>query len=115
MTATITETLPAVECTPWCEDGAGHSDAWHPGDQWCRGPLYVVKMTRMPLEHYTHRDGTLEHWLDDVRVSLQKERKGQPYVSLNRGENGGVALTLTEARELRDHLTALLTDAVLSS
>jgi hypothetical protein len=115
MTATITETLPAVRCTSWCEDGSGHTDAWPPDNQWCYGPLYVVKLTRMPMEHYTDRDGNTTGWLDDVRVSLQKEREGQPYVSLNRGENGGVSLTLTEARELRDHLTALLTDAVLSS
>jgi hypothetical protein len=115
MTATITETLPAVECAPWCEDGTGHTDAWHPDDQWCHGPLHIVKMTRMPLEHYTDRDGNTEHWLDDVRVTLQKEREGRPYVYLNRGENVGVSLTLTETRELRDHLTALLTDAVLSS
>jgi hypothetical protein len=38
-----------------------------------------------------------------------------PYVHLGRNELAGTELTLTEARELRDHLTAVLTDAVLSS
>src|SRR4051794_35030297 len=36
MTITI-ETLPAVECTPWCEHGDGHTDAMFPEDQWCSG------------------------------------------------------------------------------
>jgi len=40
-------------------------------------------------------------------------RKG-PYVHLGRNELAGTELTLTEAHELRDHLTAVLTDAVLA-
>ena len=49
MTVTMNETLPAVDCTPWCHDGTGHTGALHPDDQWCYSDDHTVKLTRMPV------------------------------------------------------------------
>jgi hypothetical protein len=109
VTTTISETLPAVECTPWCEDGTGHTDAWHPDDQWCYGPSRTVTLSRMPLQTFE------EHkWLDNIRVYLARERDGRPYLHLGRDDLAGVKMDLNEVRELRDTLTDILRTASLS-
>lgn len=109
MTATINETLPAVQCTPWCEDRNGHTDAWHPDDQHCCSAEHRVTLSRMPLLTFgEHR------WLDNVRVYLGREREGSPYVHLGRDTNQGAELSMSEARELRDALTDLLVTASIA-
>lgn len=49
--------------------------------------------------------------LDAVRVALEKRPEGQRRVYLGRGDAAGVGLTLAEAGELRDHLSAILVEA----
>jgi hypothetical protein len=72
MTATITETLPAIACTPWCENGKGHTDAWHPDDQVCFGTRHIVRFTREALLH----DGDHERRLDTLEFYLAREAEG---------------------------------------
>ena len=59
MTTTTSDerpTLPAVECAPWCEDDAGHTDAESFDDQWCSSEETRVLLTRMPMVEWdTHR------------------------------------------------------------
>jgi hypothetical protein len=100
------EHLPPVECTPWCEDGTGHTDAWDPEDQWCHGTPRRVRLTRMPL-----RTSQRTQWLDSLKFYLAREREGQPYLHLGRDDLKGVTMTLVEVREMRDHLTELLAKA----
>ncbi len=100
MTVTMNETLPAVDCTPWCHDGTGHTDALHPDDQWCYSGDRTVKLTRMPVLTFG------EHkWLDNIRVYLARERDGRPYMHLGRDDQVGVEMDLNEVRELRDILS----------
>jgi hypothetical protein len=44
--------LPAVECTPWCRDGDGHTDELHPEDQWCHADVQIVRLSRMPMHNF---------------------------------------------------------------
>jgi hypothetical protein len=96
------ENLPAVECAPWCLYGDGHTDATHPDDQRCYGEPHIVRLTRQRVQTYKG-----ERWLDNVQFYLARHA-GQTYLSLNRDDGVGVELTLTEAAELRDDLSALL-------
>ena len=43
-----TRALAAVECTPWCRDGSGHTDALHPDDQACISDEHTVELTTEP-------------------------------------------------------------------
>ena len=109
MTVTMNETLPAVRCAAWCEDGTGHTQATHPDDQWCHSDDHVVKLTRMPVLTFG------EHkWLDNIRVYLARERDGRPYMHLGRDDKAGVQMELNEVRELREALTDILRTASLS-
>jgi hypothetical protein len=48
-TPTIPTTLPPIVCTSWCQDGTGHTDAWHPDDQLCIGELQRIPLSLYPL------------------------------------------------------------------
>ena len=45
----MTEKLPAVDCTDWCERGDGHTNVTHPADQYCSSEHRVVTLSRYPL------------------------------------------------------------------
>ena len=62
-------TLPPVECAPWCEDGTGHTDAWHPADQYCRVQTDDIPLTAEELVEWdTGRWG-----FGDVTTSATRE------------------------------------------
>lgn len=44
MTAAQRESMPPVECHPWCEDGDGHPDYFIRRDQACWSPSEYVEM-----------------------------------------------------------------------
>jgi hypothetical protein len=46
---TVRETLPPVECTPWCEVGDGHTAERFPEDQRCTAETREVFLSRRPL------------------------------------------------------------------
>jgi hypothetical protein len=73
-TRTTSETLPAVECTSWCQDGDGHTDAYCLQDQVCCGARYSVKLTREALIE----DADHGWQLDSLDLYLAKWPKGAP-------------------------------------
>ena len=105
------ETLPAVECTPWCQYGDGHVDAIHPDDQHCWSSHNVVSLPSGPIVNpgkaWAHRDG-LDLYLGKrathVAASLHVEHysaKGAEILKLTRSE----ALALSDAlRELAERM-----------
>lgn len=104
MTATqIETTLPAVQCTPWCRDGDGHTDAWHPGDQYCISESRQVALTRQPLiEGY----GEGLQMLDFLSVgSIREHDARNAFIDLSHGDSVGVKLSPAEALELARVLT----------
>jgi hypothetical protein len=50
MTTTERHYLPAIECTPWCEDGDGHPSSFLREDQTCWGPSAYVDLSLEPTQ-----------------------------------------------------------------
>jgi hypothetical protein len=92
---TTTSTLPAVQCTPWCQDRNGHIDAWHPDGQWCSSENLRVSLNGG----------------DVLDTYLAKDPGAEPYLGLSHNERTAIKLTVTQARELRDALSELLATA----
>ena len=99
---TIHDTLPAIECAPWCEYDTGHADADALEDQWCWGPTHVVKLTRMPVRSFYGKDGLRDQWLDNLNVFLARQAEGVTHVAFHRDEDRGVQVTIGEVEELRE-------------
>jgi hypothetical protein len=95
-----TQSLSAVDCAPWCQNGTGHTDAIHVADQWCSGPDHRVTLTREPMKRYR-----TSRWLDNIVVAPAREHHGRPYVQMVRDDAATTTLTGAEAIELG---TALL-------
>lgn len=103
------ETLPAVECTPWCKYGNGHTDEIHPDDQHCWSDHIEVELPSQPIVNpgkaWASRDG-LELYLGKkathvaAKVYAEQLSKGM-ILELTRTE----ALALSEAlRELAERM-----------
>ena len=91
------QTLPPIQCAPWCTDGDGHPGNWHPQDQYCTSQEIRVSLTREdPIEGY--EEGT--HMLDYVTTYLVHDRfEAEPHVQVAQNDLAGPRLTLAEARE----------------
>jgi hypothetical protein len=52
-TATTTERpkMPPIVCTPWCDEGDGHTNQFMREDQTCWGPAAYVDLSLEPVEH----------------------------------------------------------------
>lgn len=102
MTTTERHPLPAIVCTPWCEDGDGHTTAAFRADQTCWGPASYVdlslgEVTRDEYGVYVPRIGVMAY-------RRRPTRAPSVYVHLDGIEThlGGRRNTLDESV----HLTA---------
>ena len=101
-------TLPPVECAPWCEDGDGHPNAWHPADQWCGSPEVIVGLTRHALVDWSDDSKRL----DVARAYLVRERfAAVTHLNLTHGDDSGMELTLEEAETFARGLLRLVETA----
>lgn len=102
-TAPVSETLPPVECAPWCEDGAGHTDAFHPLDQYCYSPTERISLIRQDVIEGIEEGS---HMLDYLCVYLLRDRfDAEPHIALGHADMAVAALTPAEALELARLLT----------
>jgi len=103
------ETLPPVDCAPWCRDGKGHRDAIKPVDQACMSEKHIIELTTEPMVSMS--DGTTER--QTVSVSLLRERGSRSTtLELSINDWPEVSLTTDEALGLRGILTDLFLTAV---
>jgi hypothetical protein len=51
----VSETLPAVQCAPWCQEGDGHPNVGHVDDQWCTSVSLNVNLSREEAELWNDR------------------------------------------------------------
>ena len=103
--------LPPVPCESWCTYQDDRVDKWHRDDQYCCSELARTDLTLeadVPESRYSSKLG---EWLagpDYVEVYLLTGVVAAPEVRMMRAELSEVRFTLDEARQLRDHLDALL-------
>lgn len=107
--ADTSTTLPPVECTSWCQDGNGHTTAWHPQDQACMSETQRVSLLRQePLTGFS--DGST--MLDYLSAYLIRERfENEAFVQLGHNDQSVASLTQDEALELGQTLIALVETA----
>jgi hypothetical protein len=106
-TMTMTrETYAPVVCASWCTYRDGHPGCRHSEDRVCFGEDHRVVLTREPLLEGDRPD--------NLCLYLGRGYQELPHVFLGRVEDSGAEMTLDEARELRDVLSALLARAVES-
>jgi hypothetical protein len=113
MTMTF-DTLAPVQCTPWCEDGAGHTDAEAPDEQFCRSAPHTVELAETP-------DGAGGTWRSRMYLNLYRdaeddERSGATRLDRPRIEVVGpgadtLSLSAGEARTLARTLLELAATA----
>jgi hypothetical protein len=111
MTAILTETLPAVECAPWCTKGDGHADEVHPVDQVCMSHPQSVKLAVMPLVTYADPKGLPVREFrdrDSVNAYLLREHNARSAtIELGHTDSHVASLTPVEELEYARHLTQL--------
>ena len=103
MSATDQTTLPPVTCTPWCQYGDGHPREFMAEDQSCfTADTHISASLHDPVEM---NDGTTApEW---VSVYGQAWHHGMaPEIHLGQGEDGGMRLTVSEARQVAAALIA---------
>jgi hypothetical protein len=115
MTTTERHPIPPIVCTPWCEDGDGHTNAAFRGDQTCWGPsnyvdLSLGEVTRDSYGVYVPRIGVMAY----------RWRPAQPpsvYVHLDGIEThlGGRKDTLDESVHLTAEEAIALATALLKA
>ena len=90
-------TISPVVCAAWCEDGTGHSHESSRADQVCMGAGHMVPVS-------TDDEGSPQ----ELAV-YEEQAPGAPVlVALSHNGGSGPALTLDEARSLRDALDSIL-------
>jgi hypothetical protein len=101
-------TLPAVDCAPWCRDGHGHTDAFHPDDQACMSETQSVDLTAMPRVMW---QGKVEG-RDNLRAYILRERDARSAtVELCHDDNSVASLTFDEVLEVAHILRTLVSIA----
>lgn len=91
-----TLSLPPIDCTPWCTEGTGHTDAGHPDDQWCSSISFPVSLSLE--EPILWSDDTTRP--ADTKVYASKDPGEPALVTLVDREDRGTRYTPAEAREL---------------
>ena len=103
-TQTRRQTLPAVECAPWCRDGSGHTAALDPHDQACIGDEHSVELTTEPRVRLAGASTQLE----TLEVYLLRERDARSStIEVSKGDVPIASLRLDEALELGRILTGM--------
>lgn len=87
--------LPAVDCAPWCRDGKGHVDEWHPSDQRCDSEGEVIGLSKYPLVKMASAEQPRS--LDWVEVHLTRQSDGPTEIHVLREAEDGFMLNLTPA------------------
>jgi hypothetical protein len=111
VTATI-NTVPPVQCTPWCTDGSGHPDAEDPADQSCHSAGQRIELTPTP-QHLSGRHG------GHLLVQLYRDVYSQdgpagtvtpepPHIEVYGSGTEVLALSMSEARALGELLSQLV-------
>lgn len=91
-----------VQCAPWCEYRDGHVGVMYADDQRCYSPLLRTNLTlHEPFDPQFPEEG------DYVEVFLARVR-GMVTVDVMLHDEDCLRMTLDEARQLRDHLDAVL-------
>jgi hypothetical protein len=117
MTMTM-PTLAPVECTPWCIDGSGHTDAEDLEEQFCRSASHTVELAAVA-------DGVGRAWRRRVQVHLYRDVNGMdecgqvdfdpPRIEVVGSDTEAVGLSLEEACQLGQLLIQLATTGKRSS
>jgi hypothetical protein len=94
--------MPPIACTPWCEDGTGHTDAGLPEDQYCSAGYLVMDLTREDLELLGDT-----YYRPELTVTLNRDPFTEPFISSHLSAVGGIKLSLTEARQYALHILHL--------
>ena len=98
------QTLPAVECAPWCRDGRGHTAAFERDDQACISDEHTVELTTEPHVRLAGASTQLE----TLEVYLLRERDAwSSTIEVSKGDIPIASLTLNEALELGRILTGM--------
>ncbi len=115
MAMTMIPPLTPVDCTPWCTEGDGHTDAEAPDEQFCRSAPHVVEVasaydaggrpSRSRLFVHLYRDAASEGHpgaaaLDRPRIELVAP-----------GAEDALSFSTREARELGELLLRLAATA----
>ena len=99
-----TQALAAVECTPWCRDGSGHTNALHPDDQACISDEHTVELTTEPHVRLAGASTILE----TLEMYLLREHDARSTtVEVSKGDIPVASLRLDEALELGRILTGM--------
>lgn len=86
-----------IQCQPWCESGDGHPGETCREDQTCMGTSRIVTLST--------EDASTPRELAIYEV----QELGRPmHVTISHNEDHGAALTLDEARSLRDALDSII-------
>ena len=103
-TQTQRQTLPAVDCAPWCRDGKGHTAALERDDQACISDEHTVELTTEPrvrLAGASTQLETLEAYL------LREHDPRRTTIEISKGDIPIASLRLNEALELGRILTGM--------
>jgi hypothetical protein len=104
MAATLSQTLPPVECTSWCRKGDGHTDAKHPDDQYCSSQQRVVTLSHHPLLEV----GASTSIRDVLTAQLHRDAgAATAHVSVAHNDLSTLELSPDEARRLGSALLRL--------
>lgn len=95
--------MAPVDCYPWCSDGSGHENAFHPEDQICDSETVEVPLTAMELDSWVV--GDVRHFgLLHGRAMITNE-SGRPLFRISSEHESGISLR-------KDEAIAFLTDAL---
>jgi hypothetical protein len=103
--ATVTATMPAVVCAPWCEEGDGHVTARHPDDQHCHAGNVEIELHREEPQQIVAGDA---YYRRDLNLTLWQAPFSEPYAELFVFGMGGVKLTMEELEQVGQHALHLV-------
>ena len=98
------QTLPAVECAPWCRDGKGHTAALERDDQACVSDEHTVELTTEPRVRLAGASTQLE----TLEVYLLRECDARSStIEVSKGDIPIASLRLEEALKLGRIVTGM--------
>ena|SRR5215210_3347429 len=104
MTAILTDTLPPVDCTPWCQAGDGHTSTTHQNDQWCFSEARRIDLGAMPLNTFNGEPEGRQ----TIDAYLAREHNARTAtIEVCHNESTAIIYTPAEALEHARHLTEL--------
>lgn len=119
MAMTMIPPLVPVDCTPWCTEGDGHTDAEAPDEQFCRSAPHTVDVAsvedgaeRLPKSRvflHLYRDAACEGHPGEAALDPPRIELVAP------GAEDALSFSTREARELGELLLRLAATADRSS